>query len=96
MFVTLDERTRQPNPSPLARIAATGGSVTLPSQAVLIARDGREIPIGDSASPIQTATGTLLGLVVVFRDTTAERDAERQRVGRVRARAGGPAHGRSR
>ena len=79
VFVTLDERTRQPNPSPLARIAATGGGVTLPSQAVLVRRDGREIPIGDSASPIQTANGTLLGIVVVFRDTTAERDAERQR-----------------
>ena len=63
----------------MARIAATGGGVTLPSQAVLIARDGREIPIGDSVSPIQTADGTLLGIVVVFRDTTAERDAERQR-----------------
>jgi PAS domain S-box-containing protein len=80
VFVTLDERARQPNSSLLTRIAATGGGVTLPSQAVLIARDGREIPIGDSASPIQTAGGTLLGLVVVFRDTTAERDAERQRV----------------
>ena len=55
------------------------GALTLPSQAILIARDGREIPIGDSASPIQTADGTLLGIVVVFRDTTAERDAERQR-----------------
>ncbi len=79
IFVTLDERTRRPAPTPMARIAATGGGVTLPSQAVLIARDGREIPIGDSVSPIQTADGTLLGIVVVFRDTTAERDAERQR-----------------
>jgi len=81
VFVSVDERTRQPNPSPLARIASTSGGVTLPSQAVLIARDGREIPIGDSASPIQTSDGTLLGIVVVFRDTTIERDAERQRVG---------------
>jgi PAS domain S-box-containing protein len=79
VFVTLDERTRRPAPNPVARIAATGGGVTLPSQALLVARDGREIPIGDSASPIQTADGTLLGIVVVFRDTTAERDAERQR-----------------
>ncbi len=79
VFVTIDERTRQPNPSPLVRIAATGGGVTLPSQAVLVTRDGREIPIGESASPIQTANGTSLGIVVVFRDTTAERDAERLR-----------------
>ena len=80
VFVTLDDRTRQPNPSPLSQFPASGTGVTLPSQAVLIARDGREIPIGDSASPIRTASGTFLGLVVVFRDTTAERDAERQRV----------------
>ena len=80
VFVTLDDRTRQPNPSPLSRVPTSGSGVTLPSQAVLIARDGREIPIGDSASPIRTASGTLLGLVVVFRDTTAERDAERQRL----------------
>jgi len=79
VFVTLDERTRRPNPGPLARIAATGGGHTLPSKAILVARDGREIPIGDSASPIQTGDGSLLGLVVVFRDTTAERDAERHR-----------------
>jgi PAS domain S-box-containing protein len=79
VFVTLDERSRQPNPSPMARIAAVG-SVTRPSEEVLVARDGREIPIGASASPIQTATSTFLGLVVVFRDTTTERDAERQRV----------------
>ena len=69
----------------MARVAATDGSAILPSQAVLIARDGREIPIGDSVSPIQTADGTFLGIVVVFRDTTAERDAERQRAAALSA-----------
>jgi PAS domain S-box-containing protein len=79
VFVTIDEATRQPNPGPMSTVTATTGNLILPPQALLVARDGREIPIGDSASPIKAPNGTLLGIVVVFRDTTAERDAERQR-----------------
>ena len=79
VFVTIDESTRQPNPSPMAQVTAADGTAILPAQALLIARDGREIPIGDSGSPIKAPDGRFLGIVVVFRDTTAERDAERQR-----------------
>jgi PAS domain S-box-containing protein len=81
VFVTIDEQSRQPNPSPMAQVSATDGTAILPAQALLIARDGREIPIGDSASPIKAPDGRFLGIVVVFRDTTAEREAERQRAG---------------
>ena len=96
VFVTLDERTRQPNPSPLARIAATGGGVTLPSQALLIARDGREIPIGDSASPIQTRRrhAPRHRRRLSRHDGRARRRAAAR--GRARARAGGAAHRRDR
>jgi PAS domain S-box-containing protein len=81
VFETVDERTRRPNPSPIARVLAAESSegVSLPSYAVLLARDGRDIPIGDSAAAIRTPDGTLLGIVVVFRDMSAERDAEQQR-----------------
>jgi signal transduction histidine kinase len=34
------------------------------------------VPIDDSASPIKTADGTLLGSVLVFRDTTERRRTE--------------------
>jgi len=78
VFETVDERTRRPTPSPMTR-ALSNQDVALSSHAVLMARDGRDIPIGDSAAAIRSADGTLLGIVVVFRDVTAERDAERQR-----------------
>jgi PAS domain S-box-containing protein len=78
VFETVDEYTRRPKPSPVARVM-TGESAPVSSQAVLMARDGRDIPIGDSAAPILGPDGALLGIVVVFRDMTAERDAERQR-----------------
>jgi PAS domain S-box-containing protein len=78
VFETVDERTRRPTPSPMAR-ATAAQDVTFPAHAVLLARDGRDVPVGDSAAAIRSADGTLLGIVVVFRDVTAERDAERQR-----------------
>ena len=80
VFETVDERTRRPTPSPMTR-AVANQDVALSTHAVLMARDGRDIPIGDSAAAIRSADGTLLGIVVVFRDVTAERDAERQRAG---------------
>ncbi|MFZ5539462.1 MAG: PAS domain S-box protein, partial [Pseudomonadota bacterium] len=43
---------------------------------VLVARDGSERPIADSAAPIRAADGSVLGVVLVFRDVTVERRAE--------------------
>jgi PAS domain S-box-containing protein len=80
VFETVDEHTRRPNPSPLTRVlAAETSSAPLPSHHVLMARDGRDVPIGDSAAALRSPDGTLLGIVVVFRDMSAEREAERQR-----------------
>jgi PAS domain S-box-containing protein len=48
----------------------------LANHTILIARDGREIPIGDSAAPIRLPDGKLFGVVLVFRDVTEARRAE--------------------
>jgi PAS domain S-box-containing protein len=45
---------------------------------VLVAHDDTEIPIEDTSSPIRTAAGKILGQVLVFRDITARRIAERE------------------
>jgi PAS domain S-box-containing protein len=79
VFETVDERTRRPIPSPLTRMFAGGDAAATTTSAILMARDGRDIPIGEIAAPIRSADGTLLGIVVVFRDVTADREAERQR-----------------
>ena len=44
---------------------------------LLIRKDKREIPIGDSAAPLIDASGECFGAIVVFRDMTAERKIER-------------------
>ena len=56
--------------------AREGGVVGLANHTVLIAADGTERPIEDSAAPIRDAGGRLRGVVLVFRDATERREAE--------------------
>jgi PAS domain S-box-containing protein len=76
VFRILNEETRQPAEVPVARVLATGLVQGLANHTVLIARDGTERPIADSAAPIRRADGAVVGVVLVFRDATAERRAE--------------------
>jgi len=49
------------------------------SNTIMISKDGKEIPIADSAAPIKDAGGTVVGCIVVFRDVTREREIDRQK-----------------
>ena len=61
------------------RVLREGVVVGLANHTILITRDGREIPIDDSAAPIHDEAGaTITGVVLVFRDVTLRRRAQRQ------------------
>jgi diguanylate cyclase (GGDEF)-like protein/PAS domain S-box-containing protein len=53
-------------------------SIGVSNGAQLITRDGRQIPIEDSASPIWSESGEMLGAVLVFRDVSHERKLTQQ------------------
>jgi len=53
-----------------------GVVVGLANHTVLIARDGTERPIDDSAAPILDDSGSMIGAVLVFRDVTQRKRAE--------------------
>ena len=53
--------------------------VGLANHTVLIARNGTEIPVDDSAAPIRTPDGSVQGAVLVFRDVTDRRRTEHER-----------------
>jgi PAS domain S-box-containing protein len=76
VFHVINERTRAPVVNPAARVIETGAIVGLANHSVLLARDGREIPIDDSAAPIRLPDGRLFGVVLIFRDITEQRRAE--------------------
>ena len=63
--------------NPADRALREGAVVGLANHTVLIARDGTERPIDDSAAPIRDDDGAVTGAVLVFRDVAGRRDAER-------------------
>ena len=79
VFRIVNEKTRQPVESPAARALRDGVVVGLANHTLLIRKDGRACPIDDSAAPIRGDNGTLSGCVLIFRDVTAQRDAEAER-----------------
>jgi PAS domain S-box-containing protein len=76
VFRIVNESTRQPVPNPALRALKEGAVVGLSNHTVLLARDGTERPLEDSAAPIRGAQGEVVGTVLVFRDVTEKRRVE--------------------
>lgn len=76
IFKTINQSTRQRSEDPVAKVLASGAIEKLSNHTVLVARDGKEYPIDDSAAPIRGADGEILGVVLVFRDVSEVRAAD--------------------
>jgi PAS domain S-box-containing protein len=78
VFVIVNEETRRPAANPVQRVLNEGVITSLANHTLLVAKDGREIPVEDSAAPIRMADG-IVGVILVFRDVTQRRQDERER-----------------
>jgi len=78
VFRILNEETRQPAENPVEKVLRFGTTVGLANHTVLLARDGTETPIDDSAAPIRKGGGPLFGVILVFRDFTKQKKAENE------------------
>jgi PAS domain S-box-containing protein len=76
VFRIVNEFTRKPVESPVAQVLREGTIVAMANHTILLAMDGKEIPIDDSGAPIRDQSGAIQGTVLVFRDVTARRRAE--------------------
>jgi PAS domain S-box-containing protein len=76
VFHIVEEESRKPVQNPVRRVLSEGVVVGLANHTVLISRDGSEWPIADSGAPIRSEDGSILGVVLVFRDQTEEKVAE--------------------
>jgi len=71
----INEQTRQPVENPVDRVFRENRIVELANHTALVAKDGREVPIEDTAAPIRTSDGEIDGAVLVFRDVSQLRRA---------------------
>jgi diguanylate cyclase (GGDEF)-like protein/PAS domain S-box-containing protein len=66
----VDSTSHETIPNPMERAVEQDRTVHLPLNCLLIRRDGFEIPIEDSVSPIHDREGQATGAVIVFRDVS--------------------------
>ena len=73
VFLIVDQVTREPVENPINKALLEERIVTLANNTILIAHDGTEYPIADSAAPIRDRQGQIIGAVIVFHDVTESR-----------------------
>jgi diguanylate cyclase (GGDEF)-like protein/PAS domain S-box-containing protein len=71
VFRVQDATSRKTILNPMKMAVAQNHTVHLPSNCILIQRDGSEIPIEDSVAPIHDRTGQATGVVIIFRDVSS-------------------------
>ena len=76
VFRIISAKTRLPAPNPVELVMERGEVVGLANHTTLLARDGHEHQIADSAAPIRNAADEIVGVVLVFSDVTEKYRAE--------------------
>ena len=72
VFEIVNAFSRQKFENPVEKALREGTIVGLANHTVLLSTDGSEYQIADSAAPIRDASGTVTGVVLMFRDVSDE------------------------
>ncbi|MEA4864948.1 MAG: diguanylate cyclase [Sphaerochaeta sp.] len=78
IFKILYGKDRSACPNPVEQVLAVKHAIELEEDTILIARDGFERYIDDSAAPILDAEMNITGVVLVFRDSTEQRKKQHE------------------
>lgn len=78
VFRIFNEITLEPAEIPVDRVIRDGFIIGLANHTGLVTKDGDTRSIADSAAPIRSDNGTIIGVVMVFRDITESKRIEEQ------------------
>jgi PAS domain S-box-containing protein len=97
IFHIINEKTGEPIENPVEKVMRIGRIVGFSENTKLISKNGTEIIIASSGSPIMGQNGEILGVVLVLRDITEKRKIEEEllrmnKIESVGVLAGGIAH----
>jgi len=73
VFRFIDATSRETIANPMEKAVGLDSTGHLPSNCILIGRDGSEVPVEDSVAPIHDREGHVTGAVIVLRDVSAAR-----------------------
>ena len=72
IFPIVNASTREEITNPVEKVLQTGETVYLSNHTTLIAKNGVEYQIADSAAPIRDNNNNILGMVLIFNDVTEQ------------------------
>jgi PAS domain S-box-containing protein len=78
VFRTIDRHTRRPLGDSVRAVLSDGEPLAGGVPRLLVAKDGRELLVADSAAPIRDPEARIVGAVFVFRDVTERERIEEQ------------------
>jgi len=76
IFHILDEQTNELIENPIETVLKSKSAIEISRRVILVSKNGNMIPIDDSVAPIRDDQGSILGVVLVFKDITERREAE--------------------
>jgi PAS domain S-box-containing protein len=77
VFHIINEQTRLDVENPISRVLGEGMIIGLANHTLLVKKDGTVVPIDDSGAPIRDKEGNTVGVVLIFRDITERKQAEK-------------------
>ncbi|SDU13187.1 PAS domain S-box-containing protein [Verrucomicrobium sp. GAS474] len=77
VFLLINEQTRESVEDPVEIVMRENRTTALETHTLLVARNGAEWPIEDSAAPIHGQKQEVSGAVLVFHDVSTQREAHR-------------------
>ncbi len=97
VFKIINAHSREACENPVAKVIENGQVVGMANHTVLVAKDGSEHSIADSGAPILDARSNIIGVVLVFRDVSAQLKTEQEllkitKLESIGVLAGGIAH----
>lgn len=78
VFIIINEVTKEKCENIVEKVLESGKIQELANHTVLISKDGTKRPIEDSAAPIRSAEGEIIGAVLVFRDFSEKRQKQKE------------------
>lgn len=72
VFHIIHAHTREPAVNPVNKVLSSETITNQVNHTALISRNGEESQIADSGAPIRSASGAIIGVVLVFRDISEE------------------------
>jgi len=78
VFNIFNSQTHDFIASPVQKVLKEGCIFDFSDNVILKAKDGKELSIDNSAAPIRSREGEIIGAVLVFRDVTQERELTRR------------------